>query len=119
MLPTNSLGWQWKFKTNLGRATARRRVEKIKQTELEFLDEPEVFVELEDGAQVQKYVPDIIVNDAIIIELKAQTWPMTNDVIRRKFLATLQVRVARKLCFLTLAVRDWNIIAYFRQSRSL
>jgi GxxExxY protein len=58
---------------------------KIAQTELGFMDEPEFFIELEDGTTVQKYVPDFIVQDKILIELKAQTWPMTKDDMAQVF----------------------------------
>jgi len=60
-------------------------VVKISQTDLEFLDEPEILVELDDGAQVQKYVPDFIVENVILTELKAQTWPMTRDDMAQVF----------------------------------
>jgi len=60
-------------------------VVKIGQTDFEFLDEPEIAVELDDGAQVQKYVPDFIVENVILTELKAQTWPMTRDDMAQVF----------------------------------
>ncbi len=60
-------------------------VAKINQTDFEFLDEPEMFVELDDGSPVQKYVPDFIIENVILVELKAQTWPMTRDDMAQVF----------------------------------
>ncbi len=58
---------------------------KLAQTDLTFLDEPEILIELEDGTPVHKYVPDFIVQDNIVVELKAQTWPMSNDDMAQVF----------------------------------
>ncbi len=58
---------------------------KLKQTDLEFLDEPEIYVELDDGSDIQKYIPDFIIEETVLIELKAQTWPMTRDDMAQVF----------------------------------
>lgn len=58
---------------------------KLAQTDLSYLDEPELFIELEDGTPVHTYKPDFIVQDAIIVELKAQRWPMTKDDMAQVF----------------------------------
>jgi GxxExxY protein len=52
---------------------------------LGYLDEPELLIELEDGTRVHTYKPDFIVQDAILVELKAQTWPMTKDDMAQVF----------------------------------
>lgn len=58
---------------------------KFRQTDFVVLDEPEIWVELADGSAVQKYVPDFIINDAVIVEIKAQHWPMTRDDMAQVF----------------------------------
>lgn len=54
-------------------------VAKLKATDLSFWDEPPIWVELEDGTSVQKYVPDLIVHDSVIVELKAHKWSLSKD----------------------------------------
>ena len=58
---------------------------KLAQTDLTYLDEPELLIELEDGTPVHTYRPDFIVQDAIVVELKAQHWPMTRDDMAQIF----------------------------------
>ncbi|MBI5568295.1 MAG: pyridoxal-phosphate dependent enzyme [Chloroflexi bacterium] len=58
---------------------------KLAQTDLTFLDEPELLIELADGTPIHTYRPDFIVQDAILIELKAQHWPMTRDDMAQIF----------------------------------
>jgi threonine dehydratase len=58
---------------------------KLAQTDLFYLDEPEILIELEDGTPIHTYKPDFIVQDAIIVELKAQHWPMTRDDMAQIF----------------------------------
>lgn len=60
-------------------------VAKLEETDLTFLDEPEILIELEDGRIVQKYVPDLIVAEKVLTELKAQTWSMTRDDMAQVF----------------------------------
>jgi GxxExxY protein len=60
-------------------------IAKLKETDLVFLNEPEILVELDDGKVVQKYVPDVIVAEKILTELKAQSWPMTRDDMAKVF----------------------------------
>ncbi len=60
-------------------------VAKLKQTDLAFLDEPEILVELEDGRTVQKYVPDLIVAEKVLTELKTHSWSMTRDDMAQVF----------------------------------
>ncbi|HZY42472.1 MAG TPA: pyridoxal-phosphate dependent enzyme [Anaerolineae bacterium] len=54
-------------------------VAKLKTTDLNFLDEPSIWVELDDETPVQKYVPDLIVQDSVIVELKAHRWSISRD----------------------------------------
>ncbi|HSD84790.1 MAG TPA: GxxExxY protein, partial [Anaerolineae bacterium] len=58
---------------------------KLAQTDFSYLDEPELLIELEDGTPVHTYKPDFIVQDTIIVELKAQHWPMTRDDMAQIF----------------------------------
>jgi threonine dehydratase len=58
---------------------------KLSQTDFLYLDEPELLIELADGTPIHTYKPDFIVQDAIIIELKAQHWPMTRDDMAQIF----------------------------------
>ena len=58
---------------------------RLGQTDLSFLDEPELLIEIEGGITVQKYIPDFIVENIVIVELKAQTWPMTRDDMAQIF----------------------------------
>ncbi len=60
-------------------------VAKFNQTDLSFLDEPEILIEIDDGIAVQKYVPDFIVENIVVAELKAQSWPMTSDDMAQVF----------------------------------
>src|SRR5512136_236242 len=39
---------------------------KLAQTNLSYLDEPEILIELEDGTPIHTYKPDFIVQDAIL-----------------------------------------------------
>lgn len=58
---------------------------KLAQTDLSYLDEPEILIELEDGTPVNTYKPDFVVQDVILVELKAQHWPMTKDDMAQIF----------------------------------
>jgi threonine dehydratase len=58
---------------------------KLAKADLAFLDEPEIIVELEDGTPVHKYVPDFIIEEVVVVELKAQHWPMSNDDVAQVF----------------------------------
>ena len=58
---------------------------KLAQTDLAYLDEPELIIELEDGTPIHTYKPDFIVQDTILVELKAQQWPMSKDDMAQIF----------------------------------
>jgi GxxExxY protein len=46
-----------------------------------FESEPPIAVENKDGVLVGLYYPDFIVEDVLIVEIKAHGWPLTNDEI--------------------------------------
>ena len=53
--------------------------------ELSFEDEPALPVYDEQGALLYSYKPDLVVEQAVITELKAQTHSLTNDDIAQVF----------------------------------
>ncbi len=52
---------------------------KFKNASLNFLDEPEILITLDNGAVVKTRRPDFVVEDSVIIELKGRTHLMTKD----------------------------------------
>ena len=54
-------------------------VGRFKQAGLVFEDEPQFPVILEEGIVVQGNVPDLVVEDTVIVELKARKHQMTRD----------------------------------------
>ncbi len=54
-------------------------VVKFKQSGLVFEDEPHLPVTLEDGTIVRGNIPDLVVEDTVIVELKARKHQMTKD----------------------------------------
>jgi GxxExxY protein len=46
-----------------------------------FENEPNLGVENRDGVPVGLYRPDFIVEDVLIVEIKAHTWPLTDDEV--------------------------------------
>ena len=46
-----------------------------------FESEPPIAVENKDGVLVGLYYPDFIVEQVVLVEVKAHTWPLTNDEI--------------------------------------
>jgi GxxExxY protein len=46
-----------------------------------FEEEPNIVIETKDGMPVGLYRPDFVVEDVLIVEIKAHSWPLTNDEI--------------------------------------
>jgi GxxExxY protein len=51
----------------------------FRDAELDFVEEPCISVEMDDGTVVGIYYPDFIVGGAVIVEIKAHSHPLTND----------------------------------------
>jgi len=54
---------------------------KFRAADVVFADEPCIAVEMDDGTVVGIYYPDFIVEDVVIVEIKAHSHPLTNDDI--------------------------------------
>lgn len=54
---------------------------KLHEAEADFVSEPCISVEMDDGTVVGLYYPDFVVEDAVIVEIKAHSHPLTNDDI--------------------------------------
>ena len=52
---------------------------KIKQAEIDFEDEPDVLITLDNGEVVKTRRPDLVVGKSVIVELKGRTHLMTKD----------------------------------------
>ncbi len=52
---------------------------KLKKTELNFEDEPDVFITLDSGEVVKVRSPDFVVESALIVELKGRSHLLTKD----------------------------------------
>jgi GxxExxY protein len=52
---------------------------KYRLNDLRFEDEPQVLVALEDGTIVGANCPDFVVEESVIVELKARSYGMTQD----------------------------------------
>lgn len=52
---------------------------KLREVEVDFVSEPCISVEMDDGTVVGLYYPDFVVEDSVIVELKAHSHPLTND----------------------------------------
>ena len=68
---------------------------------LSFSDEPKLPVYDSNGTQLYLYNPDFIVEEAVIVETKAQTHPLTKDDMAQVFdyFAASQCRVALLINF--------------------
>jgi GxxExxY protein len=54
---------------------------RMEKEQVVFEIEPTIAVENKDGELIGLYYPDFIVEDILIVELKAHSWPITNDEI--------------------------------------
>ena len=54
---------------------------KFRDADVVFAEEPCISVEMDDGTIVGIYYPDFIVEDVVIVEIKAHSHPLTNDDI--------------------------------------
>ncbi len=52
---------------------------KLRDADLVFAEEPCISVEMDDGTVVGLYYPDFVVEDAVIVEIKAHSHSLTND----------------------------------------
>ena len=52
---------------------------KLHEAKADFVSEPCISVELDDATVVGLYYPDFVVEDAVIVEIKAHSHPLTND----------------------------------------
>jgi GxxExxY protein len=52
---------------------------KMREADLVFAEEPCISVEMDDGTVVGLYYPDYIVENVVIVEIKAQSSPLTKD----------------------------------------
>lgn len=52
---------------------------KLHEAEVDFVSEPCISVEMDDGTVVGLYYPDFVVEDGVIVEIKVRSHLLTND----------------------------------------